>query len=42
MTACQSSETDTVALLLDRGANLEAKDHVRIPEHSTIFQSMSS
>jgi hypothetical protein len=35
-------KTDTVALLLDKGANIEAKDSVRIPQHSTLFQSLFS
>jgi ankyrin repeat protein len=37
-----NGKTDTVALLLDKGANIEATDIVRVPEHSTLFQSLSS
>jgi ankyrin repeat protein len=42
MHASLNGKTDTVALLLDKGANIEAKDTVRIPQHSTLFQSLSS
>jgi ankyrin repeat protein len=42
MYASIKGKTDTVALLLDKGANIEAEDRVRIPQHSTLFQSLSS
>jgi ankyrin repeat protein len=33
---------ETVALLLRKGANNDATNKVRIPQHITMFQSMSS
>jgi hypothetical protein len=39
MKATFKDKTDTVALLLDRGANIEAKDIVRIQTHT---QKLSS
>jgi ankyrin repeat protein len=42
MLASLYGKTDTVALLLDKGANIEADDDVRVPQHSTLFQSLSS
>jgi hypothetical protein len=42
MGTSQRGKTATVALLLDRGANIEAKDSVHIPQHSTLFQFKSS
>jgi ankyrin repeat protein len=41
MGASRNGETDTVVLLLQRGANIEAKNNVRTPQHNTMFQSMS-
>jgi hypothetical protein len=40
--AILNGETDTVWFLLGRGANIEATDKVRLPQHSTVVQSMSS
>jgi hypothetical protein len=37
MWAIRKGETDTVALLLDKGANIDATSSVRIPEHTTVF-----
>jgi ankyrin repeat protein len=42
MHASQEGKTDTVTVLLEKGANIEAKDPVRTPQHSTLFQSVSS
>jgi ankyrin repeat protein len=36
MFASQNGKTDTVTVLLDRGANIEIKDDVRIPQHKTL------
>jgi ankyrin repeat protein len=32
-----SCATEIVALLRDRGANIEATDNVRTPKHSTLY-----
>jgi ankyrin repeat protein len=37
MNASRNGKKDTVALLLDKGANIEAKNSVRIRQHSTLF-----
>jgi ankyrin repeat protein len=42
MHASLYGKTDTVTLLLDKGANINATSNVRIPQHSTLFQSVSS
>jgi ankyrin repeat protein len=42
MKASREGKTDTVELLLDKGANIEATNNVRIPQQSTWFQSLSS
>jgi ankyrin repeat protein len=42
MMASANGKTDTVTLLLDKGANIEATNSVRIPQHSTLSQSVSS
>jgi ankyrin repeat protein len=40
MEASDNGETEIVTLLLDRGANIEAKSSVRIPQHNTVFHSV--
>jgi hypothetical protein len=42
MYASRRGQTDTVALLVDKGANIEATDNVRIPQHSTTSPIMIS
>jgi hypothetical protein len=45
MLASENGEVDTMALLLDRGTNIDAQDTVRIPQrHSSvhIFLTTSS
>jgi hypothetical protein len=42
MKASRFGKTDTVALLVDREATIEATDKVRLPQHSTVFHLMSS
>jgi ankyrin repeat protein len=38
MHASLFGKTDTVALLLDKGANIEeATSNVRVPQHTTVF-----